>query len=183
MMKVPVRVVGGVGAGLLAAAALTGCGALPFNKNAVSSVSESEDAGGDVDFDASIGDCVYLSGSIANADIAHATCGQAPANYVVVAKSPTKNACPSDVDQTYYVTRAGVEQGALCLDTDWAVGECMTVPSFGEPAHVSCTSTDSDARRILSVIPGATDESDCPEATTNYYTYDQRKKVVCVAKL
>ncbi|WHU46158.1 hypothetical protein QNM97_19445 [Gordonia sp. L191] len=178
------RLVGALGVAGLIALALTGCSALPLRKSTpVSSVTESQDAGGDVDFDAAIGACVHLSGTMMDAKIDHATCGQAPANYVVVAKSPTKEACPSDVDQAYYVTQGGTQQGALCLDTDWVVGQCMTVPSFGDPAHVPCSSTDSDARRILAVLPGATDESGCPDATTNYYTYDQRHKVVCVEKL
>ncbi|WP_246007938.1 LppU family putative lipoprotein [Gordonia oryzae] len=97
--------------------------------------------GGDVDFDAAIGACVYLSGTMMDAKIDHATCGQAPASYVVVAKSPTKEVCPSDVEQTYYLTQGGIQQGALCLDTDWVVGQCMTVPSFGDAAHVPCSST------------------------------------------
>ncbi|WHU47746.1 hypothetical protein QNM97_01655 [Gordonia sp. L191] len=165
---------------------LTGCSALPFGDSTpVSSVSESQDAGGDVDFAAEIGQCVYLSGTTLEANIAHATCGRAPANYVVVAKAPTKEACPSDVDQTYYVTEAGRQQGALCLDTDWLVGECMTLPksSDSDPAHVPCTTTDPDARRILAVVPGTTDDTRCPDRTTNYFTYDQRHKIVCVEKL
>lgn len=184
MRRMSARVIGGIGAGLLAAATLTGCGALPFgDSSTVSSVTESQDGGGDVDFDANIGDCVYLSGTTLDADIDHATCGQDPANYVVVAKAPNKEACPSDVDQTYYVTRGSTQTGALCLDTDWTVGECMTVPSYGDPAHVECTSSDSDALRVLEIVPGTTDDSQCPDATTNYYTYDERQKVVCVEKL
>ncbi|MGC4934983.1 LppU family putative lipoprotein [Gordonia sp. DT30] len=184
MRRLSMRIALILGVSGVIAILVTGCSALPFGKSTpVSSVTESQDAGGDVDFEAAIGDCVKLTGDMVHADIEHATCGQAPANYVVVAKAPTKEACPSDIDQTYYVTQGGKQQGALCLDTDWAVGQCMTVPSFGDPAHVDCSSTDYDARRILAVRPGTTDDSECPEGTTNYYTYKERHKLVCVEKL
>lgn len=142
------------------------------------------DEGGDVDFDADIGDCVALSGTMMNAEIDHAQCGSAQSNYKVVAKTATKEGCASDVDQTYYVTLGGVQQGALCLDIDWVEGECMTVPSGSEsPTHSPCTPGKPDTVRVLKILTGTTDESGCPQETTSYYTYDERQLITCVAEV
>lgn len=142
------------------------------------------DDGGDVDFDANIGDCVTLSGTMMDAEIDHAACGAEPANYKVVAKAPTQDGCASDVDQTYYVTLGGVEQGALCLDIDWVEGQCMTIPSGSDsPTHSPCTPGKADTVRVVKILSGTTDESGCPAEATSYYTYDERRLVTCVAEV
>ncbi|MGW1737568.1 LppU family putative lipoprotein [Nocardia sp. NPDC001965] len=142
------------------------------------------DDGGDVDFDAAIGDCVTLSGTMTDAEIDHAQCGSENSNYKVVAKAPTQDGCASDVDQTYYVTLGGREQGALCLDIDWVEGQCMTVPSGSDsPTHSPCTPGKPDTVRVLEILTGTTDESGCPAEATSYYTYDERQLVTCVAEV
>lgn len=179
------RVVAVLGAALLAVAVLAGCStdSLPFGSktSAPTSVAEGQDGGGDVRFDANIGDCVVLSGSMMDAEIDHAKCGAAPANYKVIAKAATKEACPADADQTYYVTYGGKQEGALCLDIDWVPGKCMVLPSGSdEPKHVPCTAGESNTYRVLKIIKGTTDENQCPEPTSRYYSYDERKMVACV---
>lgn len=142
------------------------------------------DDGGDVDFDAEIGDCVTLSGTMMDAEIDHATCGAEPANYKVVAKAPTQDGCASDVDQTYYVTLGGVEQGALCLDIDWVEGQCMTIPSGSDsPTHSPCTPGKADTVRVVKILTGTTDEAGCPAEATSYYTYEERQLITCVAEV
>ncbi|GAC70452.1 hypothetical protein GS4_35_00280 [Gordonia soli NBRC 108243] len=142
------------------------------------------DEGGDVDFDARIGDCVNLSGTMLDAKIDHAVCGSPTSNYKVVAKVENKDACASDVDQSYYVTFAGREQGALCLDIDWVENSCMTIPSGTEsPTHSPCTPGKASTVRVLKILTGTTDENRCPDDTTKYYTYDERKIVACVAEV
>lgn len=142
------------------------------------------DAGGDVSFDAEIGQCVTLSGTMMDAEIDHAECGSEKSNYKVVAKAPTQDECAADVDQTYYVTLGGEEQGALCLDIDWVVGQCMTIPAgMDSPAHSPCTAGKPETVRVLAILPGTTDEAGCPAETTSYYTYDERKLVTCVAEV
>ncbi|MEU1981252.1 hypothetical protein [Nocardia sp. NPDC019395] len=142
------------------------------------------DEGGDVSFDAEIGECVTLSGTMSAAEIDHAACGSPESNYKVVAKAPTQDGCASDVDQTYYVTRGGVEQGALCLDIDWVEGECITMPSGSDsPAHSPCTPGTPDLVRVVKILTGTTDEAGCPTETTSYYTYDERQLVTCVAEV
>lgn len=144
---------------------------------------QGEDGGGDVDFDAEIGDCVTLGGSILAAEIDHAECGSAEANYKVIAKAATRDECVSDADQTYYVTLGGVEQGALCLDTDWVVGGCMEVPMMDEPRRADCAAPESNTVRVLDILAGTTDETGCPDTATSYLTYDERQIVVCVEDL
>ncbi|MEU4842980.1 LppU family putative lipoprotein [Nocardia testacea] len=142
------------------------------------------DEGGDVDFDAAIGDCVTLSGTMMDAEIDHAQCGSENSNYKVVAKAPTQDGCASDVDQTYYVTLGGREQGALCLDIDWVEGQCMTIPSGSDsPTHSPCTPGKPDTVHVLKILTGTTDESGCPAEATSYYTYDERQLVTCVAEV
>lgn len=141
------------------------------------------DDGGDVDFDAAIGDCVELTGSMTKADIDHADCGSQKSNFKVVGKSPTKDGCASDVDQTYYVSLNGEEQGALCLDIDWVEGGCMTVPFVGNPARSDCTPGQSNTVRVLKVLSGTADSAACPAEATRYYAYDERKLITCVERV
>jgi hypothetical protein len=156
----------------------------PASPEATVSGQNGDDEGGDVDFDAAIGDCVSLSGTMMDAEIDHAQCGTEDSNYKVVAKTATKDGCASDVDQTYYVTLGGEEQGALCLDIDWVEGQCMTMPSGSDsPTHSPCTPGKPDTVHVLKILTGTTDESGCPAEATSYYTYSERKLVTCVAEV
>lgn len=143
-----------------------------------------EDGGGDVDFEVAIGECVKLTGAMMSAKIDHAACGTADSNYKVVSKAPTQDQCPGDVDQVYYVTRGlgGDETGALCLDTDWIVGECMKVPMLGSAERVPCTDTTFGVVRADAILENTSDENQCPETTTKYYDHDERNFVVCVSE-
>ncbi|MDH6676234.1 hypothetical protein M2284_000422 [Rhodococcus sp. LBL1] len=139
---------------------------------------QGSDRGGSVDIDVAIGDCVRLGGTSDAATIAEAKCGSDKSNYKVVAKA-TKNAqCPSDVDQVYYETRWGTERGALCLDVDWVMGGCMTVPDGeDEPQRVACN--DPHAPRIeraVEIIEGVTDVEQCSEGG---FVHDERRFTVC----
>ena len=82
-------------------------------------------AGGNIDFEAEVGDCVRLGGTTDDAEIDHADCGSAQSNYKIISKEASSTDCISDADSYYYETLDGVEQGALCLDVDWVVGGCM----------------------------------------------------------
>lgn len=100
------------------------------------------DKGGDTDFQASIGDCVKLGGTTENATIHKATCGSKDSNYKVVAKAPTNSQCPTDVDQAYYETMAGIETGAICLDIDWVINDCLDLGVKGsgsDPKRIDCS--------------------------------------------
>jgi hypothetical protein len=139
-----------------------------------------EDSGDISEIDAEVGDCVNLGGTMMDAEIDSATCGTTDSHYVIVAKVATEDACPSDVDQTYYETLAGSTTGVLCLDVDWVVGKCFDMAvGYESTTQVPCT--DPSGEKILAVLTDTVDETGCPDEAETYYTYDERRKVVCTA--
>lgn len=143
---------------------------------------EGEDLGGDIDFDAEIGDCVLLGGTKFDATIEAADCGSDSSNFKVIAKVPTQDRCPGDVDQSYYETYGDVEQGALCLDIDWVVGGCIDLGSE-DPVRVDCTEPLSESYRVTDVLAGTTDVDDCADPATGGFRYFERDFVVCFEDL
>ncbi|WP_081880831.1 hypothetical protein [Prescottella defluvii] len=180
----------------LAALAVAGCGssvegsaaAADTSSSAAASSSSSSaptsvagqgaDGGGSVDIDVEIGDCVLLGGTTDDATIDEAVCGSTGSNYRVVAKAEKNAQCPSDVDQVYYETRWGSERGALCLDIDWVIGGCMTLPDGeDEPQRVDCDDPTAESiERAVEVIEGATDVEQCSEGG---FVHDERRFTVC----
>ncbi|MGX1804851.1 LppU family putative lipoprotein [Nocardia sp. NPDC055321] len=154
----------------------------PVPKTATAEPADANDKGGVTGFDAAVGDCVRLGGTMTDATIVKATCGATDANYKVIAKAPTNDQCPGDADQAYFRTIAGVETGALCLDIDWVVGDCMDLGS-DNPARIDCSAkTGKDAVRVLAIMRGTSDVNDCTVGGRGY-TYAERKLVVCVSAL
>ncbi len=147
-----------------------------------------DDLGGDVGFAVDIGDCVRLEGPPEDATISAADCGSEESNFKVVAKAPTQAECPSDIDQSYYVTFGDVEQGALCLDVDWVVGDCFDVGSEN-PARIDCpgapntarsgTGRFDDAYLVTAVLADTVDVERCPDPATGGFRYPERGFVVC----
>ncbi|OZC69429.1 hypothetical protein CH306_07920 [Rhodococcus sp. 15-725-2-2b] len=144
---------------------------------------EGIDAGGSTDIDVEIGQCVQLGGTMTAATIDNAECGSMESNYKVIAKAEQNEQCPTDVNQTYYETLDGVEQGALCLDVDWVVGGCMSVPTVGmdEPSRVDCSDPDAtDVEQVTEIKTGTADPNECPEGG---FAYDARQFVVCTTTI
>ncbi|WP_256980388.1 hypothetical protein [Rhodococcus sp. 14-2496-1d] len=144
---------------------------------------EGIDAGGSTDIDVEIGQCVQLGGTMTAATIDNAECGSMESNYKVIAKAEQNEQCPTDVNQTYYETLDGVEQGALCLDVDWVVGGCMSVPTAGmdEPSRVDCGDPDAtDVEQVTEIKTGTADPNECPEGG---FAYDARQFVVCTTTI
>jgi hypothetical protein len=137
------------------------------------------DKGGDVDVDVAIGDCVNVSGSDYSPDLEQAACGSTDANYKVIGKAPTQDQCASDADATYYESLGGTEVGALCLDIDWAKGDCFDL-SASNPARIDCTTPGNKRVRVGDTVQGTTSVSKCP---ADGYTYDERKFVVCLSDI
>ncbi|PHV67478.1 LppU family putative lipoprotein [Williamsia muralis] len=154
----------------------------PSERSQTPSTTTSEDSGEITEIDAEVGDCVNLTGTMLDAKIAPATCGAVDSHYTVVAKVADENSCPSDVDQTYYEELNGSTTGVLCLDIDWVVGKCFEMGTASD-STVQVPCTGSTGERILAVLPNTVDETDCPAETETYYTYDERKKVVCTVAL
>lgn len=144
---------------------------------------EGIDAGGSTDIDVEIGQCVTLGGTMTAATIDNAECGSMESNYKVIAKAELNEQCPTDVNQTYYETLDGVEQGALCLDVDWVVDGCMSVPTGGddEPARVDCGDPSAiDVEQVTEIKTGSADPNDCPEGG---FAYEARQFVVCTTTI
>ena len=144
---------------------------------------EGIDAGGSTDIDVEIGQCVKLGGTMTAAEIDNAECGSMESNYKVIAKAEENEQCPTDVNQTYYETLNGVEQGALCLDVDWVIDGCMSVPSTGmdEPARVDCADPSATSvEKVTEIKTGTADPNDCPEGG---FAYDARQFVVCTTTM
>jgi hypothetical protein len=140
---------------------------------------EGIDAGGSTDIDVEIGQCVKLGGTMTAAEIDNAECGSMESNYKVIAKAAENEQCPTDVNQTYYETLNGVEQGALCLDVDWVIDGCISVPSTGmdEPARVDCADPSATSvEKVTEIKTGTADPNDCPEGG---FAYEARQFVVC----
>ncbi|MGV8874220.1 MAG: LppU family putative lipoprotein [Rhodococcus sp. (in: high G+C Gram-positive bacteria)] len=144
---------------------------------------EGIDAGGSTDIDVEVGQCVELGGTMTAATIDNAECGSMESNYKVIAKAEANEQCPTDVNQTYYETLDGVEQGALCLDVDWVVDGCMSVPTGGmdEPARVDCNDPSAtDVEQVTEIKTGTADPNECPEGG---FAYEARQFVVCAATI
>jgi hypothetical protein len=138
------------------------------------------DAGGTVEIDVEIGECVELTGTVDDANVAKAACGSAPANYKVIGKAPTNAQCVSDADSYYYETLMGDEQGALCLDIDWAVGGCMELAD-DQPVHIDCATPAREGVRVAEIITDVTDVEKC--STPSGFVYDERRFAVCTDDL
>ncbi len=140
---------------------------------------EGSDAGGRVDIDVEIGDCVQLGGTSDDATIAEAACGSDESNYKVIGKAEKNAQCPSDADQVYYETSWGSERGALCLDLDWIMGGCMVLPDDKEvePTRVECDDpVATGIERAVETIEGVADIEQCSEGG---FLYDERMFTVC----
>lgn len=140
----------------------------------------STDRGGNTDFQANIGDCVTLGGTISDATIAKASCGSRASNYKVIGKAPSNSQCVSDRDNYYAETVNGIEQGALCLDIDWVVDGCMDIGG-DDPKRIDCTEHGTQAVKVTNIAQNADDAGVCGSGSG--FTYPQRHFVVCVKEL
>lgn len=128
------------------------------------------------------GDCVTLSGGTATAAASPAVCGSPTANYRVSQTVRQSTECPADTDQVYYETVNGVEQGALCLDIDWVVDGCMTVPLDQPASRVDCADPDATfVSRATRILEGTDSVDACGGG--GGYAYSVRKFVVCVQEM
>ncbi|MEV0249747.1 hypothetical protein AB0H76_24305 [Nocardia sp. NPDC050712] len=140
----------------------------------------SADQGGDIDFDAAVGDCVSLGGASNDPKIEKVACGSKTSNYKIIGKVPNTAQCVSDRDSYYAEKRNGVQTGALCLDIDWVVGDCMDVGG-DDPKRIACTESAVEGVKVVSIKQNTTEVSAC--GTGSGFTYKERKFVVCVSDL
>lgn len=154
------------------------------SRTTTSSAPTTTPEGGDVSFDAEIGDCVTLGGTTTDASIEEASCGSNESNYKVIGKAEQSSQCVGDADNYYAESRNGIEMGALCLDIDWVVGGCMDVGGGTTgPERIDCTETSAaDGVKVVAIEQGATDVNACGAGSSGY-VYPERRFVVCVDEL
>lgn len=134
------------------------------------------DLGGDLGVDVEVGDCISATGTLADAVAIPAPCGTSASNYRVIGKAPTNAQCVSDADTTYYEELAiGGEQGALCLDVDWIIGDCMDV-SGDAAQRVPCDAGTAPREKATAIIADAVDADSCPSGG---YAHPERRFTVC----
>ncbi|MGB3372213.1 MAG: hypothetical protein WBA81_16450 [Rhodococcus sp. (in: high G+C Gram-positive bacteria)] len=138
------------------------------------------DLGGNLGIDVEVGDCILASGTLDDAAALPAPCGTPASNYRVIGKAPTNAECVSDADTYYYEELViGGEQGALCLDVDWVIGDCMDVS--GEMAQrVPCEGGTAARERATEIVLDAVDADSCPDGG---YAHPERKFTVCTETL
>ncbi|MET9212687.1 MULTISPECIES: LppU family putative lipoprotein [unclassified Nocardia] len=154
----------------------------PSGKPTTSKPAQTSTRGGNTDFQANVGDCVALGGTVNDATIAKASCGSRSSNYKVIGKAKNSTGCVSDRDNFYAETLNGIETGALCLDIDWVVGGCMDVGG-DEPKRIECTESGSEAVKVITIKTGTDSVDDCPDVADSGFKYPERKVVVCVQSL
>ncbi len=112
-------------------------------------------------------------------------CGSPKSNFKVFAKTATDADCPRDADSSYYAKRSfGRTSQALCLDIDWVVGSCMSVPDKwdGDPVRVDCNDGNAqNKKRVTQVLRDVSTADDC--ITGLGYPYVDRNFTVCVEEL
>ncbi|WP_378603568.1 LppU family putative lipoprotein [Nocardia lasii] len=137
---------------------------------------------GKTDFQANIGDCVALGGTVDDATIEKAACGSRASNYKVIGKAKTSSGCVSDRDNYYAETLNGIETGALCLDIDWVIGGCLDVGGE-EPVRIDCTEGGTEPVKVISINKNSDSVDDCPQVADSGFKYEERHTVVCVESL
>lgn len=151
-------------------------------KPAPTSRSAPTTTGGKTDFQADVGDCVTLGGTVDDATIAKAGCGSRASNYKVIGKTRRSAQCVSDRDSYYVETVNNIEQGAYCLDIDWVVDGCMDVGG-DVVLRIECTSTGAkEGVRVIKIQQNASDVEVCDPGDRGFIK-KERKFVVCVRDL
>ncbi|MGS2807604.1 LppU family putative lipoprotein [Nocardia sp. MW-W600-9] len=151
-------------------------------KPTTSKPAQTSTRGGNTDFQANVGDCVALGGTVDDATIDKASCGSRSSNYKVIGKAKNSTGCVSDRDNFYAETLNGIETGALCLDIDWVVGGCMDVGG-DEPKRIECGETGSEPVKVITIKNNTDSVDDCPDVADSGFKYPERKVVVCVQSL
>ncbi|MGV9718795.1 hypothetical protein NXT08_16545 [Rhodococcus pyridinivorans] len=127
--------------------------------------------------DVAVGECVALGGTVDDATIDYAVCGSPSSNYKVVDVVDASAMCPGDIDQTYYESFGGIEVGALCLDIDWVVGDCIDLGGE-DPQRIDCGEPAVQGEEVTEILLDTSDVNDC-STSEGGFVYRERNFVVC----
>ncbi|WP_028475897.1 hypothetical protein [Nocardia sp. CNY236] len=129
------------------------------------------------DFPVGIDECVLLGGTGEEPIVVPAPCSSKLANYRVIDLAAHTSECVADADINLTRTRNGVHVGAVCMDANWVVGECVDVG--GEVVvRIDCSAPFPEKGiEVTAIRPGFTDVGVC--STGFGKVYDVRRIVVC----
>ena len=91
-----------------------------------------------------VGSCLNVVGTGTAAQVSTVPCGSRESSYRVFAEAGTSAGCPADRDGVRRAEQNGAEVGALCLYTDWAVGDCYAGGADDVRARVDCAPSAGD---------------------------------------
>jgi hypothetical protein len=127
-----------------------------------------------------VGDCVQIMDMSPGVTVQAVTCGSPQSNFKVVGKEPTKDGCVEDRDYAYTETIDGEAVAAVCLDIDWAQGDCFELDEV--PLRVDCAAPPGDETVLVAeTVQGSTEPTRC--STSAGRVYEQRNFIVCVQRL
>jgi hypothetical protein len=134
-----------------------------------------EEGGGDA-IDAQPGDCIKVNvASSTNADVETVDCSTPEAVYkVAVREEDSTGSCPND----QYVSYTEEGQLLLCLQLNVRDGECLAI-SDTEDKRAECGSPEA-THRVIKVLDGVDDETQCDDSTTDVLTYPQPPLTICL---
>ena len=134
-----------------------------------------EEGGGEA-IDAQPGDCIKVNvASSTNADIETVDCSTPEAVYKIATREEdSTGSCPND----QYVSYTEEGQLLLCLQLNVRDGECLQITDT-EDKRADCAAPEA-THRVLKVIDGVDDETQCDDATTEVITYPQPPLTICL---
>lgn len=126
--------------------------------------------------DAQPGDCIKVNvASATNADVETVDCATPEAIYKVATREETDTgSCPND----QYVSYTEEGQLLLCLQLNVAQGDCLEV-SGNEDKRADCAAPGV-THKVVDVLDGVDDETQCSDATTEVITYPQPPLTICL---
>jgi hypothetical protein len=139
-------------------------------------------SGGTNAADLATGDCISVadSGAESGPTVGSADCGSQEANFRVVGIGSTTATCPGDVDNAFTQVAEGAEPVAVCLDVDWADGDCFELSAT--PVRVDCGAPPGARTvRAAETLQGTVDVERC--STGAGLPYAVRDFTVCLEEL
>lgn len=126
--------------------------------------------------DAQPGDCIRVNvASSTNADVETVDCATPEAIYRVATREETDTgSCPND----QYVSYTEEGQLLLCLQLNVRDGECLEVTD-SEDKRADCAAPNA-THRVVGVLDGVDDETQCSAEATEVITYPQPPLTVCL---
>ncbi len=135
-----------------------------------------EESGGGSASDAQPGDCIKVnSAGASNADVETIDCSADEAIYKVATREEDSTAtCPNESYVQY------TEDGtlSLCMELNVHDGDCLEVGENSDQ-RADCSSP-SATHRVVGVLDGVDDETQCDEESTDVITYPQPPLTICL---